>query len=177
MKLGHWEYSFILHTCRLGDRVGKATNPFTGDPVEFPIDDGLSVAERKDVRAVFACFGVEGPEAGFEGYALYLPASGSVRFRGGDLEQDEPPLTSFSVELVAQNVADEVLRLVLDVARQGNLAFMSSTGERVCLAKESRDLRIKQRWPDAGLILTTNALRSWLENQIGGRKVHVPRRQ
>jgi len=86
MKLGHWEYSFVLHTCRLGDRVRKATNPFTGDPVEFPIDDGLSVAERNGMRAVFASYGVHEPEADSEGYALYLPASASVRFRGGDLE-------------------------------------------------------------------------------------------
>lgn len=173
MKLRHWEYSFVLHTCRLGDRVRKGTNPFTGEPVEFPIDDGLSIADRNGIRKVFDRYGVEGPEADLKGYALYLHASGTVRFRAGDLGRKEPALSSIPVEIVAQKLTEDVLGLVLEVARQGNQAFMSARGDRVLLTKEPSDPKIKRRWPDARVVETTAALRLWIENEIKGRKVLV----
>jgi hypothetical protein len=175
MKLRHWEYSFILATCNLVDRVRMAANPFTGGPIEFPIDDGLTVAERDGIRRVFARYGVQGPEADGEGYALYLPENGSVRFRGGpDLEDSGPRShTGFAVEIVVKDLIDNLLTFVLDVARQGNLAFMSSTGRHVRLVQESNDPKIKKRWPKAAMMPTTDALRTWLQNQIGGREVHL----
>ena len=176
MELTHWEYCFYQHTCHLGDRVRKATNPFTGEPVEFPIDDGLTAGECDDVRRVFEKFEVQGPEPHGEGYALYLPENESVRFRGGpDIDDpDGVPLVGFSVEIVVKNLSDDVLALVLDVARQGNLAFVSSTGESSALVNASNDPRIQKRWPNAGVIGTNNALRSWLESNIDRRRLHVP---
>ena len=164
-------YGFFLHTCHLSDRVRKGINPSTGEPVEFPIDDGLTDVERNAVRRVFAKFGVEGPEPEFEGYALYIPGNGSVRFRGGEFEDDEMPIKGLDVEISVKKLSDDILRLVFEVARQGNLAFMSSIGDQVGLPSKSSGARSKKRWPEATIIESTDSLRSWLENQIGSRKV------
>jgi hypothetical protein len=179
MKRNHSEFSFVLHACRLGDRIRKATNPFTGELIVAPIDEGLTPAERKAILRVFRKYNVEGPEPEFEGYAFYLLGNGSVRFRGfADIEDTElHPVTSLAVEIVVKQLADDVLTFVLDVARQGNLAFMSSTADHVGLVNESDDPRIQKRWPDARTIATIEDLRSWLEVDIGGRRVHVPERK
>lgn len=174
MELRHTAYSFILYSCRLGDRVRKGENPFTGESIEFPIDDGLNAADRAAVGRVFAKHGVKGPEPEGEGYVLKLSDNGSIRFRGGDLDDaDDQGLPSLATEVVVEQLSDEVLNFLLEVARQGNLAFMSPTGDCVRLVQPSADPRVKKRWPDAAVIGTAGELRLWLEKDIGGRKVLV----
>lgn len=166
------EFTFCMHTCRLGNRMRKGTNPFTGAAVEFPIDDGLSMGERSALRAVFDTYGVEGPEPEFEGYALYLPGNGSVRLRGfPDLADAAAPAIGLSVEIVVEALSNDVLAFVLEVAREGNLALMSSTGKSVRLVTESKDPRVRMRWLDAALIATVADLRVWLEADVGSREV------
>ena len=171
-----WEYTFCLHTCRLGDRIREATNPFTGERIRIHIDDGLTSAELAAVRKHFDAYGVQGPEPEGEGYALYLPSNGSVRFRGGpDLDDTVScALTGYAVEIVVSELSDDVLGFVHDVARHGNMAFMSSIGDEVCLVNEPISPKLKQRWPNAHMILTIRELRAWLENRIEGRMVYVP---
>jgi hypothetical protein len=39
-------FSLHLHTCNLGTTARTGKNPFTGEPVEFHVDAGLSETER-----------------------------------------------------------------------------------------------------------------------------------
>lgn len=167
------EYSFTLYTRRLGERVRKTTNPFTGEPAESPIDLGMTAEERDAVRRVFHVYGIEGQEPDGEGYARYIAGNGSIRFRGNlEMADSSPwPTTSLGVEIVVMRLSDDVLVPVLDVARKGNLAFMSSWNEGVSLVEESDDPRIKRCWPGAGLIQSVEELRGWLESKVDSRAV------
>jgi hypothetical protein len=166
------EYSFNLYTCNLSDRTRPAVHPITRARLEIPVDDGLTPTERQALRVLFDEYGIAGQEPHGEGYAWYLPENGSVRLRGGpDLEATGQRLGGFAVEITVKRLTDEVLAFVLRAAREGNLALMSFIGDRVRLVNESSDPRIKKRWPDAKVIATVEALRSWLENEIGGRRV------
>jgi len=46
-------YSFVLLTCNLGSTTHSGTNPFTGEAVEFPIDDGLTEDEIEALQETF----------------------------------------------------------------------------------------------------------------------------
>lgn len=63
----------MLHTCNLGDTARTGTNPFTGEPVEFPMDDGLTHEEMDAPQDVFEENGIDGPEPDGEGYAVFGP--------------------------------------------------------------------------------------------------------
>ncbi|MEZ6047849.1 MAG: hypothetical protein R3C11_20195 [Planctomycetaceae bacterium] len=114
--LTHWEYSFGLHTCNLGDTVREGVNPFTGERVGFPIDNGLTEVEMDTVQEVFERYSIIGPEPDGEGYAVYGKAGESIRFRGGELH-GKYPLVGLSVEITTVlEVTEEVAGIVLEVA-------------------------------------------------------------
>lgn len=125
-----WFYSFYFHTRNLGKKVHRATDPFTGEARDIPIDDGLTASERKVLGSVLAKHGFKGPEPEGEGYALYLAEGQRVRVRDGDLMGTEP-ITGFAVEVTVLELTDEVLGVLLDLAKSGNLAFTSETGDNV----------------------------------------------
>jgi hypothetical protein len=170
MELRNWEYSFYFHTRNLGTEVRKGTNPFTNEPVNFPIDDGLTKTERLAIAKVMTDHGFNGPERHGEGYALYLPEDQYIRIRGGDLRGAETT-TGFAVEIVVLELTDDVLEIMLQIARAGNLAFTSVTGEDVRLVDRPSDAMTLERWPDAKLIETTGELKTWLVDTIEGRQV------
>lgn len=170
MKLSRWEYSFHLHTRNLGDTVRKTTNPFTGETIEVPIDDGLSQAERDALAKVLSTHGFKGPEPEGEGYALYLPNDQSVRIRGGELDGTRR-ITGFAVEIVVVELNEDILKIVLDMARSGNLALTSFTGDKVRLVSRPDDDKALKRWPDAKPVESTAELRAWLVDVTEGRRV------
>jgi hypothetical protein len=170
MELHKLEYTFYFHTRNLGDTVRKGTNPFTGEPVEFPIDEGLSQSERDALTKVLAAHGFNGPEPDGEGYALYLPNDQSVRIRSGEFDRTER-IPGFAVEIIVLELTDDILKIMLDVAQSGNLALTSVTGEDVRLVSRPDDDKALKRWPDARPLESTAELRTWLVDVIEGRQV------
>ncbi len=172
LKLTHWEYSFLLHTSNLGDNVRTATNPFTGETIESAIDNGLTQAEIDAVQDVFDQNGIDGPEPEGEGYAVYGSNGDHVRFRCRDLN-DGLPITEIVVEIVVSQLSDEILQLLLQLARAGNLLLMSSAGDCVQIVDNKPNRRLQTRWPDIQTMSSNVNLKAWLQEVIGGRKVHV----
>lgn len=119
---------------------------------------------------ILASHGFDGPEPDGEGYALYLADDQSVRIRGGELN-GEYPITGFAVEIISLEVTDDILRIMLELARNGNLAFTSVVGDKALLVDRLDDEKSQQRWPDAKIVQTTADLRRWLIDEIGGRQV------
>ncbi len=166
------EYSFYTHTLNFGDKVRTSTNPFTGETTRFPIDNGMTKEEIEAVQSIFDENGIDGPEPDFEGYAVYSDDGSSLRFRCNDLH-DGHSITGIPIELVSVALTDEVLSIILDVARAGNLAFTSVTGEDVrTVDNVPTPLQLK-RWPHAATIKSVADLRCWLTDIIGFREVHV----
>ncbi len=173
LELTHWEYSFLMHTCNLGDQSGKATNPFTGETIEFPMDYGLTREEIDAIQDIFDENGVDGPDPDGEGYVMRRIQSESLRFLCYDLDAAEP-IAEIAVEVIVKDLPDQVLTLILDVARAGNLALTSSVGDSVRIPGKKLSAEVKKRWPDAQSLSSISELRQWLQDSIGGRQVHVP---
>jgi len=168
----HLEFSFYTHTCNFGDAVRTGTNPFTGETTEFPVDDGMTEDEIDAVQDIFDDNGIEGPEPEHEGYAVFSDDGSSIRFRCHDLDAGDP-ITGIPIELVVPHLTDEVLTIIMDVARAGNLALTSVTGEDVRLIEKQPDSTQLKRWPDAATIGSVADLRDWLNNVIGSGEVNV----
>jgi hypothetical protein len=172
MKLTHWEYVFGLHTCNLGHLARRGTNPFTGESVEFPIDNGLTSSELAAVKKVFDRHNVNGPEPDYEGFALYGSSGNSLRFRGVEFDGNHA-INGMEVEIIENTFSDTTLAIVFDVAKAGNLALMSSVGDCVRIVDRPPDGALLARWPDAETISTVPEFRHWVQNVIGGRQVAV----
>jgi hypothetical protein len=172
LDLTHWGYSFLLHTCNLGSQTRTSTNPFTGETVESTMDAGLTDDEINALQDVFDENGIDGPEPEGEGYAAYRAEGESLRFRCNDLDEGEP-IDGIAAEVVVKQLSDELLTIILDVARAGNLVLTSSVGDCVRVPIRDPDHKLLQRWPDAVAVSSIAELRQWLQESIGGRKLHV----
>ena len=166
------EYSFCAHTLNFGSIFRSVVNPFTGASVNMPIDRGMTDEEAKAVREVFKNNGIEGPEPELEGYATYGDNGSSLRFRCQKFDTINS-IIGLSMELVTPELTDQYLSIILKVARSGNLALTSSTGEDVCVIDTQPNAVQLKRWPDAITIRSVVELRDWLENTIGYREVRI----
>lgn len=169
-KLTHWLFSFGLHTCNVGDAERVGTDPFTGASVSFPIDDGLTDDEIENLHDTFDEYGIDGPEPDGEGYAVYGSDGERLRFRCDDLDGGEP-ITDIAAELTVKRLSDEMLLIILNVARTGNLALTSTVGDNVRIVDRAPGEDLLARWPDAESVSSAAELRAWLEDTIGGRQV------
>ncbi len=167
----HLEYSFVLQSSHLGDKSRKATNPFSGTPVEFPADDELTTDELAAIEEALESAGFDDP--GQDGYVLSGEHGDYVRFGFPDLGE-EPTVVSVEAELVVRNLTDSVLRLVFQVVRAGNLVLMSPVGNIVRTVGPPLTPLIRERWPDVKQLRSADELRGWFEIELTPRKVSVP---
>lgn len=167
MKLTHLEFSFYLTTCNLSSRTQTVTNPFTGQPHIFFVDDGLTADECSALRAAMSAAGFEKSEIPGEGYVYRMFPDNSLRLLG----EIDVGRTGFAVELVIRRLTNEPLDLLLAIARAGNFAFTDVTGNHVHLLAPSATKLVAERWPGAPLVRSSEDLRIWLEKVIGARAV------
>lgn len=166
------EYSFLLHTCNLGEqRPSRFVNPFTKEPVIEHLDTGLLEVERTALKRVFDKYGFEGPEPEAEGYVLRFASRGKLRWRSGTYDPCPLGATSFPFELTSCSLTEEALTIILELAQAANCLLMSPFGEDVRIPASLESKAVRSRWPDAALIQSVDDLRDWLINEIGGREV------
>jgi hypothetical protein len=167
--LTHLEFSFLLYTTNLGTRSGEATNPFTKKIVQFPIDEGLSDDETEALVEYLEEQGFEGPEPHGEGYVLD---------RGGDTFRhrfdDEGNSASPQAELVVRKLDNDFAKIAFEIASVANCVLMSPVGKHVCVPAARYRKALLARWPDLRQLSSPKDLRSWLENDLGSRKVVRP---
>jgi hypothetical protein len=165
MTLTHLEYCFHLATCNLSHRTRTVTNPFTGKHLVWPVDDGFNAEQCSALRELTRSAGFSKSEIPGEGYELSLSTDESLRLR----DEIEIGRTGFAVEIVVRSLTDDLLDLVLSVARAGDCALTSVTGEDVTLVRASTSELVAERWPNAAVVGTRDDLRQWLEQVIGSR--------
>jgi hypothetical protein len=167
------EFSFLLHTCNLGEKTRTGVNPFTKETIHFPIDDGLSDSESDAVLEILESHGFEEPEEEGEGYVLSWSDRECLQLRSGAFEPIAEGISSVEVELLSVGtIPDQVLAIILEIAIAGNLALMSPTGEDVRVPAKAKLPQVLKRWPDAAVIETVDELRAWLTDTIEGRPVY-----
>jgi hypothetical protein len=164
MKPNPSEYHFVLHTCNLGSKTKTVVNPFTRQELKVPLDDGLVERETEAVRKIFAQHAIEGPfKAGHvSGYSIY--ANDWVSLRCFELG-GSTPVEGIDVFLTLSELTNEALELILELARDGNLALTSQLGKLVRIVGRHPTSEELARWPDAKKLSTTTELRNWLEGQ------------
>ena len=157
------DFSLHLHTCNVETSVRKVTNPFTGTPVEVPIDEGLTAAERDAVRAFLAEVGAGEPDA--DTYCkIDLPDGSIVSVAIGTLDQ-EHACVAFAVE--CSTLTANTVSFVFELARRGNMSIGSTVApEIVALPSVAANDCMTRRWPMAQSAETPAQLRAWLRNYI-----------
>jgi len=139
--------------------------------MEPSTEDGyMSDDDIQAIQDLFDELGVEGPEPEFEGYAFYAENGDSIRFRHPDLESGDVP-SGIPIEVVVAELTEAHLKIIADVARVGNLALTSVTGEDVRLFGVKPTSKQLEMWPDAATIEGTADLRHWLNTIIEPREV------
>lgn len=164
-----WEYTFLLHTCRLGERVvRRGTNPFTGEPVVAHLDKGLDPCEWKILVALLKERGAQRPDPDDEYHRVTFPEDAKVLIKVGDLEGNGR-LISGEVEVYCYRLTEDILRFFHVLADAANMAFMDDMGESVALTRPPEDPKIQGRWPGATVIQSPADLKGWLKQR--GRKL------
>jgi hypothetical protein len=153
-----------LHSCNLGDAVRRGTNPFTGEPVEFHIDEGLSESEREAVKRLLSEFHAKGPDA--DGYYQVTfndetsvnvgagPLDGSIRTVGMAFEIEGP-------------VTADVLRFAHRLAVAGNMSVGSAIDpDIVALVAVPQNPRVRERWPQAVVLESEDTFFQWTQAHL-----------
>jgi hypothetical protein len=152
------------HTYNLRDEVRKGRNPFTGETVEFPMDTGLTEAERNAVKALLAGKHASGPdEDGF--HNIPLSDGNVVSLWTGDLDGSAP---SVAFQLQFEGPATrEILDLAREIAVRGNLTIGSTFDpEIVALVNPPLDPQIRRRWPKAMQLQTQEDFDDWVRDRL-----------
>jgi hypothetical protein len=165
------EYTLGLYTLNLGDRVRKATNPFTGEPMEFYIDDGMTKAEVASVKRILEEMGAT--RADDSGYRYFSLPNGTRVGVGGFARDLASGIQSIPVEFVVRGeFSTPEASLVLSIVPAGNLFIGSSADPHlVATASQVSDQRFHQRHKHSSIATDANALASWVKQKIGSRDV------
>lgn len=157
------DFSLHLHTCNLGTQVRKGKNPFTGEVVEFPIDPGLTSAERSAVRALLKEAGASEPDPDNYRRVTFKDKS-TVNVAAGALDRKEP-CVAFAVECSALTL--KVVSLIHDLACKGNMSIGSTVDPAVvALPLADQAKKVSKRWPGASVVESPSQLEFWLRQQI-----------
>jgi hypothetical protein len=156
-------FSLNLHTCNLGGTSRIGENPFTGEPVEFHIDKGLTEAERESVRKLLLDMQASCPDP--DRYRkIHCKDGGIVSICIGTLE-DPDPCVAFAVEF--ECVTADIGIFVFNVTRLGNMSVGSTIKpDVVLLTKPPQNELVAKRWPKAAVAKTPKHLESWIKKRI-----------
>ena len=157
--------SIALHTCNLGGSVRTGTNPFTGEPVEFPIDDGLNHSELSAVRAILGEYSAAGPDP--DGcYKIVFTKNSYVNVCAGDLDASIP-CVSIKLEIEGPATHD-ILRFAHRLALDGNMSVGSIVDpDVVALVAEPRDPKVRRRWPTSPVLASNDEFIKWVQENLG----------
>ncbi len=155
-------FGLHLHTCNLGTTARQATNPFTGEPVEFPIDVGLSDSETDAVEAFLADNGASEPDP--DSYCRVELSGDVVNVAVGGL-YDAEPCVAFAIE--CSDLNQTVAQFVHELACRGNMSIGSSIDPTVVSLPLSGQVKdVSERWPSFVLVDTPTKLLHWLQKNV-----------
>ena len=159
-------FELHLHTCNLGSAVRLTANPFTGEPIEVPLDVGLTAEQQSAVRALLVEAGAEEPDP--DGYRRVRLPDGAIISVLGPPDEEWASCVALAVECRAltQGVADFVHKL----AQRGEMAVMV-VPQVVALPSLAPLGRVARRWPSAVVVESPGELFGWLRENLGSAEV------
>lgn len=146
-----------LQTRNLGTRTHQATNPFTGEPLIFHIDEGITEAEARESSFVLAAAGASEPDP--EGFREVTFGDGCVLNvnlgkRFGEIELDGG-VTGSAVEFI--------FRLAL---ASGMLVTSTIDPDVVAVLPGQQHPGITDRWPAAAYLQSATELKEWISKAL-----------
>ncbi len=147
-----------LYSLNLSDRVREMQNPFTGEIIHAPLDDGFTKQEQLKIeRRMIELGDNQVDDDGFR--AINLSSGQTVRFRDFGFPGIHP-LTAIAVEY--EGVDAELCELLFALIDE---AFGSvRVGVSHVAVPNDRSLKVaQQRWSLVSMVKDSSSLRSWLE--------------
>lgn len=161
-------FTLHLHTSNLGDKSRIGQNPFTGEPLEFHIDNGLTEAERENVRKLLIDMAASNPDSDRH-RKIHCKDGGVASISIGTLE-DPDPCIAFAVE--CDRLTADVAVFVFKVAHLGNMSVGSTIStDVVLLTKPPQNELVIKRWPKAVVATTPKQVESWLKKRIEDKSI------
>ena len=157
------EFTVALFTANLGAAVRRSVNPFTKEPVEFPIDDGLTEPERAAVRSILSLHGASEPDP--DGFRYVRLADGTKANVGASHLDREGTCPGISIELNAASSC--AAAFVFELASKGNMYVGSSCYPAVNAAVSAEQAqRIRARYPSVPVLQSATELLAWVEQRL-----------
>ena len=148
-----------LHTCNLGTKARHVTNPFTGESLTMPIDEGMKPEEIEAASAVMDLAGASNPDPDNYRTVWFTertwacvaldPIGAAIDVEGG----------------LTIDIAEFIFRL----ATAGNMLVTSRIDPQVAAVlpgQQHADLR--DRWPNAAYVQSADGLLEWIRNELVG---------
>lgn len=148
-----------LHASHLGDQAREATNPFTGEKLRVPSDEGLSAAEREAVLELLSRNAATDPDP--DGY-YYVQLADDCRIGiGAPTLSSQRPCVGIGFE--CDRLTDTAIQFLFELSRAGNLSIGSSSDpDHVAFTAQPNDRQAK-RWPAAAVLEDPAQLAAWLQ--------------
>jgi hypothetical protein len=157
------DFSLSLHTANHGTARRTGVNPFTGAVVEFPIDHGLTAAERAAVRSVLSSYGASDADADGFRY-IVLPDETKIGVDAGHVDREG---VCPGVVVECNSTSADAAAFVFELASKGNMTVGSSVDPAVVAAVSSEQSeRVKSRWPDVPVLRSPEDLLIWVKQGL-----------
>jgi hypothetical protein len=146
-----------LHTCNLGTKTRHVTNPFTGESLTMPIDEGMEPEEIEAASAVMNLAGASDPDP--DNYRTVWFTEGNWACVALD------PIGAAIEGGVTLDIAEFIFRL----ATAGNMVVTSRIDPQVvAVLPGQQHSDLKDRWPNAAYIHSAAGLLEWIHNELVG---------
>jgi hypothetical protein len=148
-------FDILFHTCNLGTRKKRVTNPFTRAPMTTFDDPGLTADERTAIATLLKRLKAVGPnEFGF--YGLVFPDGGEADLCADGLRTGGK-IAGCSVE--TRTLTADVAGFLFRLSRVGNMILLAvAEGSRPLVTSTAQRDRVVFRFPDVKVIRSPAAM-------------------
>jgi hypothetical protein len=157
-------FDIHYHTCNLGEKKKKVTNPFTRQTMDVFADDGLTADECAAVSKLLANAKAKGPDQ----LGCWV-----VKFRDGGgaevfLDNLDGSGTCEGCMVSISGITPNLVNFIYDLARVGNMVMTPVIEESVSVVTSAeQQKKIKARWPDAVVVGSADGLQVLLDKGVG----------
>jgi len=160
-------FDVFYHTCNLGKKKKKVTNPFTRELVDVFADDGLTAAERAAVTKLLADSKATGPDE----QGCYIVNFGDGGAAEVFVDNLDGTVTCDGCMVSIRGLTSKLVNFILDLARVGNMVMTPVMAESVSVVTSAeQQLMIKTRWPDAVIVESAAELQTLLHKGVSAWK-------
>jgi hypothetical protein len=152
-------FDIFFKTCNLGTQRESRKNPFTGETVSVPVDEGLTDAQKSAFRHLLHTLNASGPDR-FGCYVLDFADGGYAEVSAQGL--DGPDKCDGCMAAVS-SLSPQLVQFLFDLGRGGNMILIPAMeNPPFVVTSEEQKRCVESRWPEAKVVSSPQALLSLL---------------